>query len=94
MIKSFGDSETEKVWDGIFSRKLPNEVQRIARRKLRMINNGHTINDLRIPPANRLKKLRGSLRGLYSIRVNAQWRITFEWKNQNAEQVTIEDYHE
>ena len=94
MIKSFGDSETEKVWEGLYSAKLPNEMQRIARRKLRMINNAYSINDLRIPPANRLKKLKGSLEGKYSIRINKQWRIIFQWTNQNAEQVKIEDYHD
>jgi len=94
MIKSFGDRESEKIWEGLYSSKLPNEMQRVARRKLRMINNAHTINDLRIPPANRLKKLKGSLKNLYSIRVNNQWRITFQWKNQNAEQVKIQDYHD
>jgi len=94
MIESFGGSETEKIWKGLYSSKLPNEMQRIARRKLRMINNAYSINDLRIPPANRLKKLRGSMEGKYSIRINKQWRITFRWTNQNAEQVKIEDYHE
>lgn len=94
MIKSFRDSETEKIWKGLYSAKLPNEMQSIARRKLRMINNAYTINDLRIPPANRLKKLKGSKEGKYSIRINKQWRITFQWTNQNAEQVKIEDYHD
>jgi proteic killer suppression protein len=94
MIKSFGDSETEKIWEGSYSGKLPNEMQRIARRKLRIINNAYSINDLSIPPANRLKKLKGSLEGKYSIRINRQWRITFQWTNQNAEQVKIEDYHD
>ncbi len=93
MIKSFGSSATEKIWEGLYSSKLPIEIQTIARRKLRMINNAYSINDLRIPPANRLKKLKGTLDGKYSIRINKQWRITFEWTNQNAEQVKIEDYH-
>jgi proteic killer suppression protein len=94
MIKSFSDNETEKVWDGKFSSKLPNEIQRTARRKLRMLNNSQNINDLRVPPANKLEKLKGDLKGFYSIRINKQWRITFQWKNQNAEQVKIEDYHD
>ncbi len=94
MIKSFGNSETERIWSGLYSSKLPNDMQIVARRKLRMINNAHSINDLRIPPANRLKKLKGTLRGKYSIRINKQWRITFQWINQNAEQVKIEDYHD
>ena len=92
MIK-FADKESKRVWDGEFSSKLPNEIQRIARRKLRMINNSQNINDLRIPPANKLEKLKGDLKGFYSIRINKQWRITFKWINQNAQQVKIEDYH-
>ena len=94
MIKTFADKETKKVWNGEFSTKLPNEIQRMARRKLRMINNSQSINDLRIPPANKLEKLKGDLKGIYSIRINKQWRITFKWTNQNAEQLKIEDYHD
>lgn len=94
MINSFADKETEKIWDGEKSKLLPTEIQQVARRKLRMINNAENINDLRIPPANRLKKLRGELSGFYSIRINEQWRITFNWKNSNAENVQITDYHE
>lgn len=94
MIKSFADRETERVWNGEFSSKLPNEIQKIARRKLRMINNSQTIRDLRIPPANRLEKLKGNLKGMHSIRINKQWRIIFKWNVNNAEQVKIEDYHD
>ena len=94
MIKSFADRETEKVWKGEFSSKLPNEIQAIARRKLRMINNAQNINDLRIPPSNRLEKLKGNRKNFYSIRVNKQWRIVFHWTRNNAEQVKIEDYHD
>ena len=94
MIKSFVDRETEKVWKGEFSSKLPNEIQPIARRKLRMINNAQTINDLRIPPSNMLEKLKGKLKGSHSIRINKQWRIVFQWINNNAEHVKIEDYHD
>lgn len=94
MIKSFGNSETGKIWTGQRSSKLPNEIQDIARRKLRMINNSYSINDLRIPPANRLEKLKGSRKDLYSIRINQQWRITFIWRDNHAEQVKIEDYHD
>lgn len=94
MIKSFADRETERVWNGEFSSKLPNEIQKIARRKLRMINNSQTISDLRIPPANRLEKLKGNLKGMHSIRINKQWRIIFKWNVNNAEQVKIEDYHD
>lgn len=93
MILNFGDKETEKIWDGIRSRKLPNEIQNIARRKLRMINNSQTINDLRIPPANRLEKLRGNLEEYHSIRINSQWRIIFKWINNDASEVSIVDYH-
>ncbi|EMS33728.1 HigB toxin protein [Mariniradius saccharolyticus AK6] len=91
MIKSFGDKETEKIWEGFRSKKLPNEIQDIARRKLRMINNAQDINDLRIPPANRLEKLKGNLKDHYSIRVNDQWRIIFEWVNNDAYGIKILD---
>ncbi len=70
MIKSFGDKETEKIWKGIRSKKLPNEIQEIARRKLRMLNNSENIIDLRIPPSNSLEKLGGRLKEFYSIRIN------------------------
>jgi proteic killer suppression protein len=93
MIKSFGNSETKKIWEGVRSRKLPGEIQNTARRKLRMLNNAQNINDLRVPPANKLEKLKGDLSGLYSIRVNDQWRIIFKWKNNDAFQVAIVDYH-
>ncbi|MEQ8478156.1 type II toxin-antitoxin system RelE/ParE family toxin [Fulvivirga sp.] len=93
MIKSFGDKETELIWEGIRSRKLPNEIQNMAKRKLRMINNAHDINDLRIPPANRLEKLKGNLEDFHSIRINKQWRIIFQWINNDAFEVEIKDYH-
>ena len=93
MIKSFSNKETEKIWNGIQSRKLPSEIQNVARRKLRMINNAQNITDLRIPPANHLEKLSGNLSGLYSIRINNQWRIIFNWENDNAYEVQIIDYH-
>ncbi len=94
MINSFADRETEKIWEGKRSKILPNEIQQIARRKLRMINNAENINDLRIPPANRLKKLKSELSDFYSIRINDQWRIIFNWQSNNAENVQITDYHE
>ena len=94
MINSFANKETENIWKGIRSRKLPLQIQQIGRRKLRMINNAENINDLRIPPANRLKILKGKMKNHYSIRINIQWRITFQWRNNNAEQVKIEDYHD
>ena len=93
MIKSFRDSETEKIWRGEFSSKLPTSIQQAARRKLRMINNAQDINDLRIPPANRLEKLSGSLKGSYSIRIDVQWRVVFKWASGNALEVRIVDYH-
>jgi proteic killer suppression protein len=93
MIVDFGDKETEKIWKGIVSKKLPREIQDIARRKLRMINNSLDILDLRIPPANRLEKLKGNLSEYYSIRINNKWRVIFIWKNENAFQVQIVDYH-
>jgi len=93
VIKSFSNKETEKIWNGIQSKKLPSEIQNVARRKLRMINNAQNITDLRIPPANHLEKLSGNLSGLYSIRINNQWRIVFNWENDNAYEVQIIDYH-
>ncbi len=93
MIISFGDSETNKVWNGDRVKKLPNEIQVIGRRKLRMINNSVNINDLRIPPSNRLEKLSGKLKNFYSIRINDQWRIIFKWNSGNALDVEIMDYH-
>ena len=93
MIKSFGSKETEKVWNGERSKKLPLETQKIGRRKLRMINNSIDLDDLRIPPANRLEKLSGDLAGFHSIRINRQWRIIFRWKDGNAFKVEILDYH-
>jgi addiction module HigA family antidote len=91
VIKSFADKETEKIWDGIQSRKLPNEIQNVARRKLRMINNAQNVVDLRIPPANHLEKLSGNLSEFYSIRINNQWRIIFKWQNDTAFEVQIVD---
>ena len=93
MIKSFRSKETEKIWIGEFSKRLPNDIQNIARRKLRMLNNSHTIDDLRIPPSNRLEKLSGDRKDQYSIRINDQWRICFEWKDDECYNVEIVDYH-
>ena len=94
MIVSFNCTETEKIWEGIKSKALPSEIQQVARRKLRMINNADSINDLRIPPANHLQKLKGELKGYYSIRINDQWRIIFIWESNNAKNLEIIDYHE
>lgn len=93
MIISFGSKETEKIWNGILVKKPAKEIQEIGRRKLRMLNNSVDINDLRIPPSNRLEKLSGNLKEFYSIRINNQWRIIFIWENGNASEVEIIDYH-
>lgn len=93
MIKSFADRETESIWHGIRASTLPPSVQHVARRKLRMLNNAQDLNDLRVPPANHLEKLKGTLSGLHSIRINQQWRIVFNWKDGNANHVRIIDYH-
>lgn len=93
MIKTFGSKETEKIWKGERSKKLPSEIQNIARRKLRMINNSQDLQDLRIPPSNRLEKLGGNLKEYYSIRINKQWRIIFIWENGNCFEIEITDYH-
>jgi proteic killer suppression protein len=93
MIKSFADSETAKVFDRRFSKKLPGDIQTIALRKLRMLNNAHAINDLRSPPANRLEKLSKDRDGQLSIRINDQWRVCFVWDEGDAYDVEITDYH-
>ncbi|WP_276118859.1 type II toxin-antitoxin system RelE/ParE family toxin [Pararhizobium qamdonense] len=93
MIKSFADRETESIWDGRRSCKLPGEIQVIALRKLRLINAASNLNDLRIPPGNRLEMLKGSRAGQYSIRINDQWRICFRWQEGEARDVQIADYH-
>lgn len=93
MIKDFKDKQTELVWNGTVCRRLPQSIQTVARRKLRMLNNAATLNDLRVPPANRLERLRGSRKGQYSIRINEQWRICFNWKDRDAYHVEIVDYH-
>jgi len=83
----------KKIWDGFVSKKFPIEIQNTDRRKLRMIHNSIDITDLRIPPANRLEKLKDGLKEFYSIRINNQWRIILQWKNGNAYEVEIVDYH-
>ena len=93
MIKTFKDDETQKIYQRQRSRKLPPEIQQVALRKLRMINNSVSLLDLRIPPANRLEKLSGDREGQHSIRINNQWRICFEWRETNAFNVEITDYH-
>ena len=93
MIKSFHNKQTEEIWRGTLVRRLPQELQEIARRKLRMINNAQSLTDLRIPPANRLEALKGTRKGQHSIRINDQWRICFVWEAGNAINVEIVDYH-
>jgi proteic killer suppression protein len=93
VIKGFTDKATETVWRGEVSRRLPTDIQAVARRKLRMLNNARTLADLRVPPANRLESLKGHRKGQHSIRVNDQWRICFVWADGNAAGVEICDYH-
>lgn len=93
MILSFRSKETKKVWNGERVRKWPIEIQTVGRRKLRMLNNSQNISDLRIPPSNRLEKLGGNLKDFYSIRINDQWRIIFQWEDGNTDNVEIIDYH-
>jgi toxin HigB-1 len=93
MILNFADKETERIWQGEVSRRLPTEIQSIARRKLRMINNARRLDDLRIPPANRLEALKGNMKGQHSIRINDQWRICFRWSESGVADVGIVDYH-
>lgn len=93
MIISFGSKETERIWEGERVKKIPSEIQHIGRRKLRMLNNSQDISDLRIPPSNRLEKLKGKAKDFYSIRINAQWRLVFKWESNNAYEVEIMDYH-
>jgi len=93
VIRSFRSEETRLIYERRRSRKLPSDIQQVALRKLRMINNASSLNDLRIPPANRLERLSGDRAGQYSIRINDQWRICFRWDDGNAYEVEITDYH-
>jgi proteic killer suppression protein len=93
VIKSFRDSDTEKVFDRRFSRRLPNDIQPVALRTLRMLNNAADVVDLRSPAANRLERLSGDRQGQHSIRINDQWRICFRWRGGDAHEVEICDYH-
>jgi proteic killer suppression protein len=93
MIVSFGDKDTQKIWEGVRVKSLSTEIQEVGRRKLRMLNNSVDVNDLMIPPSNRLEKLKGNLKNYYSIRINNQWRVVFKWNNGNASEVSIIDYH-
>ena len=93
MIVSFAAKDTERIWKGERVKKIPQEIQQIGRRKLRMLNNSQDIRDLTIPPSNRLEKLSGTLKDFYSIRINDQWRIVFKWENNHSKEVQIIDYH-
>lgn len=93
MIRSFTSKDAETIWRGVPTRRLPLTIQLVARRKLRMLDNAATLNDLRAPPANRLERLKGDRAGQYSIRINGQWRICFRWEDGAAHDVEIVDYH-
>ncbi|MBR5182042.1 MAG: type II toxin-antitoxin system RelE/ParE family toxin [Clostridiales bacterium] len=94
MIKSFADKETEKIFNQIFSKKLPGDIQRIALRKMILINNAGSLEDLKVPPGNHLEALQGDREGQYSIRINDQYRICFLVKEKNSfYEVEIVDYH-
>ena len=93
MIRSFADKETESIWNGQRSRKRPPDIQQAARRKLRAINRANKPQDLGVPRGNRFEELKGNRKGTYSIRINDQWRITFRWRDGDAHDVRIEDYH-
>jgi proteic killer suppression protein len=94
MIESFASKETEKIFVGEVSRKLPTDIQRTARRKLIYLDDAEDLQDLQAVPGNKLEKLKGNRAGQYSIRINDQWRICFEWIKDKAKNVEIVDYHE
>ncbi|EKE75084.1 type II toxin-antitoxin system RelE/ParE family toxin [Oceanibaculum indicum] len=93
MLKSFANRDAESIWLGHFARRLPTDIQRIARRKLRMLDAATALEELRVPPGNRLEALKGDRAGQYSIRINDQWRICFVWDGDGAREVEIVDYH-
>ena len=93
MIRNFNCKETVKIWQGTVSTKLPGDIQKVARRKLRILNNAKSLLDLKIPPNNQLEALKGNRKGQYSIRINRQWRICFQWEQGQADNVEIVDYH-
>ncbi len=93
MIHGFRDPETERIWSGLRSRRLPSDIQVVALRKLRLINQARALSDLRVPPGNRLERLAADRAGQHSIRINDQWRICFEWREGGARNVEIVDYH-
>ena len=93
MIKSFKGKETEKIWQGQFSKKLPPFIQKRALRKLNFLDSAKKLEDLMIPPSNQLEALSRDRKGQQSIRINDQWRICFVWDDGNAKEVEIVDYH-
>jgi proteic killer suppression protein len=93
MIVSFRDLETARIWEGVRSRRFPADIQSVALRKLRLVNNARRLDDLSVPPGNRLEARKGARRGQHSIRINDQWRICFRWKDGHAHEVEIVDYH-
>lgn len=93
MIRSFKNEDTKKIFIRQHPRKLPQDIQQIALRKLRMLNRAMTLEDVRVPPANRLEKLHGNREGQWSIRINDQWRVCFEWRDKDTYNVEIVDYH-
>ncbi|MFN4355320.1 type II toxin-antitoxin system RelE/ParE family toxin [Parvibaculum sp.] len=93
MIQSFADPETELIWNGRQSRKLPSDIQAVALRKLRLVNQARVLQDLRVPPGNRLEALKDGRAGQYSIWINDQWRICFQWQEGGPSDVEIVDYH-
>ena len=93
MIESFGDSATESIYRGLRVRGLPGEIQERVRRKLRMINQARIVQDLEVPPGNRLEQLKGNFAGFWSMRINQQWRVIFRWVDGTKHEVRIIDYH-
>ena len=93
MIKSFKCKETQKIFNGIVSKKIPSDIQIRARRRLDFLDAAENVEDLRIPPSNHLEKLSGDRVGQYSIRINDKWRVCFEWNDNESENVEIVDYH-
>ncbi len=93
MILSFRSKDTEQIWRGEISKRFPHEIQHVARRKLRMLNSARRLDDLRVPPANRLEAMKGDRKGQHSIRINDQWRLCFCWTDAGPSEVEIVDYH-
>jgi proteic killer suppression protein len=93
MIRSFADKETSRIWKGLSSRKLPPGIQQTARRKLRQLDAAERLNEMAVPRGNRLEELKGERKGTYGVRINDQWRITFRWRDGDADEVRIEGYH-